>query len=354
MVKQPAPPTQFWPPWLHPALSQKESKWMPGTLDRELLYEMTDRVEREEHLLHHAQTLAKGVLGFYDSNADAKRVVRDTPMYLLLVASVALHQRASDAGHGSGGAEPDRTAGVTLTNLCELLGLPRMPTPTPTTPQPGAFAGQTQVQDMLRWARARGLLVRTSAMGRPSDRRVQRFEPSPTLVMMFRQWIGAFMATNLFPWPTLREADGLPPAWLVTEVLALRIDAFRNEAFVPTERHPAIQQVMMRRHGYQMFLRLVADLQVRPAQDASAEAAVNVSSIASQFDVSRGTVRNVLSLANELGWIDANAAGSRKARFKVTEQFLETTRRWMALELTYMNGLVWGAFHRSGQRVSGC
>ncbi|MFM7331260.1 MAG: hypothetical protein ACKO1L_06315 [Brachymonas sp.] len=352
MVKPIASIVPFWPPWLNPALSLVDSQWTSGTLHRGLLYEKTDCVEREEDFLHHAQALAKAVLGFLDTSADAKRVVRDTPMYLLLVASVALHQRASDVGDRSGDVETDRTAGVTLTHLCELLGLPRMPTTTPTTPQSGAFAGQTQVQDMLRWARARGLLVRAAARGQSRDRRVQRFEPSPTLVMMFQRWIAAFMATNLFPWPTPREADGLPPAWLVKEVLALWIDAFRHEAFVPTERHPAIQQVMMRRHGYHMFLRLVADLEIRPAPAAISGVAVNVSSIASQFDVSRGTVRNVLSLANELGWVDATTAESRKARFKVTEQFLTTTRQWMTLELTSMNGLVWGAFHRCEQSRS--
>lgn len=354
MTKETDSPIHLWPQWLDPALSQNECNWTLGTLKRERLYEMAERVARGECFLQNAQALAKAVLGFFDSSADAKRVVRDAPMYLLLVASIALHQRASYAGHGNGSAETDRTAGVTLTNLCELFALPRMPAETPTTSQSGAIAGQTQVQDMLYWARLRGLLVPTTEMGLPSDRRVQRLEPAPPLVKMFRDWIGAFMTTNLFAWPTPREADGSPPAWLVTEVLALRIDAFRHDAFVLTERHPAIQQIMMRRHGYQMFLRLVADLEVRPTQAATAEAAVNVSSIASQFDVSRGTVRNVLSLVSELGWIDPTATDSGKARYNVTEKFLETTRQWMALELTWMNGLAWSAFHRYEKSMLGC
>lgn len=297
------------PAWLrrHP------QDWQAGTLDRAALYARAEALYASPQHLASARQLASQLLSFLDGMAVARRVVRDMPMYMLLSASMYLHHRR-DA------ADPD--SGVSLKSLRTLFTHPD---------RPGTYAGDTHLRDMLAWARLSGLLQRVPAVA--GARRVQRFEPTELMQDMFRGWLLAFMRGSAQLLAPPAPLDAPPSAHAAFEVLSYRISGYLRDGFVLTERHPFIQQLMMRRHGYHVFLSLVEGLH---EHDGVLTAPVSVSALAQRFDVARGTVRNTLALAQQSGHLRFDSAAGWVT---LDPQFAQQTLRWMALEALWMNGL---------------
>lgn len=296
------------PPWLR----AEPSDWPPDTLDRDALYLDASRTTLAPGFLGLARAVAGEVLRCLDQSPTAMRVVRDMPMYLLLVCCMHLHHRRA----------PDKpSSGVTLTNLRELYS--RRGT--------RRYASDTHLRDMLAWARQRGLLRPAST----ADGRIRPLEPTELMERIFQQWVNSFVAAGVMPLPpALVDPEGMPSKPLVYEVLSYRIMAYRVDGFVLTERFPQIQALMQRRHGYHVFLSLVADM---PTDDAvCGEMPLSLSSLANRFQVSRGTVRNVLSLAETEGLLCYDGA---RETVLTSPGFIDLAHRWMGLEITWMSGL---------------
>jgi DNA-binding FadR family transcriptional regulator len=70
-------------------------------------------------------------------------------------------------------------------------------------------------------------------------------------------------------------------------------------------------------------------------RDASGEAAsaVPIGDFAEQFSASRGTVRNLLQLAQMQGWLTLKTRGGREVA--LSESFVDQAERWVALELEW-------------------
>jgi hypothetical protein len=295
-------------------------QWQAGTLDRDGLHAAAVELATRPAHVEAARSLATHLLAFLDDVPVAKRVVHDTPIYLLLVFCMVLHARRDPAKPASG---------ITLKALRTLFasrGAGR------------SFAGDSHIRDMLAWARLRGLLQYVqAAAGASVDRRVRPLEPTALLVGLFQHWARAFLrgcAPALVP---ALPPEPLPPPPVVYEVLCYRIDAYLHDRFVLTERFPLIQGFMLHKHGYHVFLSLMAAL--RPGQ-GEASAAISVSGLAQRFQVARGTIRNTLDLAQESGHL---VLDGDEGVVRITPAFLHLSLRWMAMEATWMHGLTQAA-----------
>jgi DeoR-like helix-turn-helix domain len=241
----------------------------------------------------------------------AMRVVRDMPMYLLLVCCVYLHHRRDPA---------DPAGGISLRNLRTLY----------TRRGTRHFAADSHLRDMLAWTRLRGLLRPVAS----ADARVRRLEPTPLMTGMFQHWLRAFVRGGAVALPQgLESQEGLPDADLVHEVLSYRIDGLWVDGYTVVERHPLVGQFMQRRHGYHVFLFLVAGM--GPGLDQTL-VPLSVSALAERFQVARGTIRNNLAMLAEAGLVAHDGA---RARAQLLPPFAALARHWMATEITWMNGL---------------
>lgn len=295
-------------------------EWPPGTLDRERLYAAAQQLAGQADHAQAARKLAAEVLRSLEEVPVAKRVVHDTPIYILLVFCMYLHHVRDRA---------DPRSGVTLKALRTLFGARGN----------DSFAGDSHIRDMLAWCRNRGLLQQVVPAQATGDRRVRPLEPTPLLVDMFQHWVRAFLrgsADVLLP-PV--PPDGLPAPELVYEVLACRIRCHVRENFTPTERFPVIQEFMLRKHGYHVFLALVEAM--RP-DGQGASAPVTVSALAQRFEIARATVRNALGPAEQRGLLALRGADGA---VHLAPGFVQLALQWMAFEATYMHGIIQVAAH---------
>ena len=274
-------------------------QWPPGTLDRDCLYAAARHLASLPAHPRAARSLAVEVLRFLEQVPVAKRVVHDTPIYILLVFCMYLHHNRDPA---------DAASGVTLKALRTLFA----------ARGPDAFAGDSHIRDMLGWCRNRGLQ-------RPR---------APLLVDMFQHWVQAFLRGSAELLAPPLSPETLPPPEVVYEVLSFRIRCYARESFAPTERFPLIQEFMLHKHGYHVFLSLVESMRV-DAHGASAP--VSVSGLAQRFDIARGTVRNALEPAEKQGLL---ALHGDDGAVHLTPEFVELALQWMAFEATYMHGII--------------
>jgi len=301
------------------------ASWAPGTLQRDAFYASVEKLAALPGFLHVARAAARGVLDFLADTPMATRVVRDMPMYLLLVCCMHLHHRRDP---------DDPRSGITLARLRQLYsrGGTR------------SYAADTHLRDMLAWARLRGLLQPAPGA---ADRRVRRLEPGAPMLTMFQRWLQAFHQTGVVRLPAGLVHDGLPLPVLASEVVSDRVAAYAHDGFTPTERYPVIQQLMQVRHGYHVYLAMVAAL---PDDGAPATVPLSVSALATRFEVARGTVRHALALAQQQGLLQHDSpAGVVHLR----PDFIALTRSWMALELGWMNGIMRAAAHRLQAAAAG-
>lgn len=300
------PPHAGCPGWLR----HDPASWPPGTLDRDGLYGAAERLAAQPGFAALAQAVAREVLSFLDETPVAMRVVRDLPMYLLLVCCMYLHHRRDPA---------DPAGGVSLRNLRQLY----------TRRGTRSFAADSHMRDMLAWARLRGLLRPAAA----ADARMRRLEPTELMQTMFQRWLRAFVRGGALVLPPSLVHDGLPSAALVREVLCYRIDGLWVDGYTVVERHPQVAGFMQRRHGYHVFLALLSSM-APPLQPGPVP--LSVSALAARFQVARGTVRNNLALLAGEGLLLHDGT---RAQAQLLPPFAALARHWMATEITWMSGL---------------
>jgi hypothetical protein len=306
--------TAPYPAWLkHPP-----RHWKPGTLDRDALHASADALVAEPGFDQARLEFIEQWLWSFDFHPATQRALRDTPQYLLMVFCLYLHHRRDRARSSSG---------ITLTALLGLYAHGSTQR---------VFASPSRVKVMLDRARHAGLLRDAHVLaGQSIDRRVRRLEPTQLAWQIFGRWIVAFLrgaARLLAPPMPLSARTELDPE-LIGEVFAHRIDAYLQDHFVLTERFQPVQVFMLRDHGYQVFLRLMQTVRHAGAERV---AQAPVAELAAHLDVARGTVRNVLTQAQDAGHLAFTRGGSRVV---LAPPFFAMAQRWIALEMVWMHGL---------------
>lgn len=318
--------TDWRPLWLndHPA------HWRPGTLRHAALGEAAQALAAQPGFAAIAQRFAGCWLATQHANPALRAVFRNTPRYMMLIASLVLHHQRD---------HNDPRSGLTQARLRsffeQLQGSPLQ-------------AGETQVKAMLAHARLAGLLDAGDASTARGDARYRPLAPTPLMNHIFEQWIGGFLQAMQGV-----ESLALPAPWghivalpgLVPEVFSYRLAALREERFVLLQLvSQALGWVLRHDHGYRVFLHCVQQLQ--PLPDGSALIETSASALAAQAGVARGTVRNLLLDGESQGWFEAVGHNPRLRRWPA--EHMRTALLWIALELEWMHGLVSAAWARLG------
>jgi hypothetical protein len=303
----------------HPSwLNHHPQDWQPGTLDRDALHASADALVADPRFAQTRIEFIEQWLWSFDAHPVTQRVVRDTPLYLLLVFALFLHHRRDPVRSSSG---------ITLTALRGLYAHG--------TSQ-RVFASPSRVRDMLQRAEHAGLLEPARATpGRSIDRRVRRLEPTPLAWQIFGRWIVAFLrgsARMLRP-PVPVDEHTVLDEQAVGAVFCHRIAAYLHDRFVLTERCAPVQEFMLRDHGYLVFLRLMHTVR---AEGGRYVARAPVGELAERFEVARATVRNVLAQAQAAGQLEYERGGLRVV---LSPAFHAVAQRWLALEMVWMHGL---------------
>ncbi len=316
--RRPAPAPPSLPAWLtmHPR------GWQPGTLNREALYAQAAQLQAHPLFDQARQSFINHWLRNFE-NPTIKRVVRNTPLYMLLVFAMYLHHRRNPQVPASG---------VTLSGLQELFTHPKAPR---------VFASASRVKGMLAHARLQGMLRSVpDAPGLRLDRRARPLQPTEQLTQAFTQWVLGFLQGSalVLPPPVALAADALTPE-LVYEVFSYRIAAFIQDSFSLAERCQSVQKFGMRDHAYPVFLRLMQTVQTVNGQHV---ASAPIGQLAQDWGVARATLRNALADAQADGHLVSERGG---ARVVLAPAFYATGQLWIALEMLYMHGLVCAALN---------
>lgn len=310
-----------WPAWLH----HHPADWAPGTLNRPGLQAEAAALRAQPGFAADARHFADRWLAAYDGNPTLHAVMRDTPRYLLLVASLRLaHVQARDSAEGS-------TPGITPSRLIDFLtGGGRQL----------ASVSPSRVKAMLGHARAHGLLRPVNGRG---DARQHPLEPTPLLDQAMAQWVTGFLRgiAPRMPLPAAPEAMVATPGF-VGELFTYRLAAFVEDRFILSESVPALRWIMDRTKGYHLFLSMVRPMQCLP--DGSALTLASPAVLATQSRVSRGTVQNFLLGCQQQGWM---APAAQPQQWRLAPDFTAAALQWLALEFVWMHGLAQAAWHRA-------
>jgi hypothetical protein len=302
------------PAWLR----QDPQHWRAGTLDRKALWAQVHTLAASAGFVPQAQRFARCWLQTQAEHPELRAVFRNTQRYLLLVASLVLHQRRDAAEPGSG-----ITPGKLLA-FFEHSALPALRC------SPG------QVKAMMAHARLQGLLKDDTAEA--TDGRVRPLVPTPLLQRTMASWVRGFVAAmdGVLPLPA-RAPQVLTTPAVVARMFGYRLAALTEDRFVLLEGLDGLRWVMAHDHGYRVMLHLVLAAQPGAAGEP-VPVPLSVSEIARTADVSRGHVRNLLDDAAAEGWW----AGERSASdgLLITPERWATALEWIARELVWMHGLL--------------
>jgi hypothetical protein len=300
--------------------------WASGTLDREALHADSRPLAARAGFEQRASHFARCWLRVQADHPALRSVFRNTPRYLLLIASAVLHHRRGPA---------DPPSGVTPSRLAQFFAH---------AVRAHLHVSASQLKVMLAHARLHGLLQPATGDG-DVDARFRTLEPTHLLDGILREWIAGFLhaceGDAALPLPAPVASMVAMPG-LVGEMFGYRLAALEQDRFILWEDFvQPLAWVLRHDHGYRVFLQMTEALTVRP--DGAALVPVAANELARRAAVSRGTVRNLLADAQAQGWFAEPASpGARR----LAPETLQVTLQWTALELVWMHGLACAAWAR--------
>jgi hypothetical protein len=315
-------PTQ--PTWL----TTPPHVWRAGALDRTALIAQADALARCAGFDNAAQRFATCWLQTQAEHPELRAVFRNTPRYLLLVASLVLHHRRDPVDPRSG-ITPGRLQGFFEHTASAAVAV-----------------GDGQVKAMLAHARLHGFLEpMATSNGVRGDARTRPLQPTALLQSTMHAWVMGFLRPmECLPELALPDTPQnlLAVPGVVPEMFSYRMAALKEDRFVLFEGLPGLRWVLAHDHGYRLFLNLVRES--RPQPDGSAVLKLSAAALARASGVPRGTVRNLLQDAASQDWFDG--APSAPGAWRIRAPAWALARHWLARELLWMHGLVCAAHSR--------
>jgi hypothetical protein len=170
-----------------------------------------------------------------------------------------------------------------------------------------------------------------------TDQRVKTLQPTTKLLETLHVWFSANLdaVQSIEPLPLPATELAVMPK-LMEQVFTHTIHAYIYDRFILSENFPPVRAFMQRNHGYQILMALIQSRY--RAEDGRLYASVPVGDLAARLLLSRGTVRNILTMAQEAGWLTRIGRGGHDV--ELHEGFVSMCDNWMALELTWMAGVV--------------
>lgn len=300
------------PSWLrHPP-----RQWRPDTLDREALYACAREIRGHPRFPLARRRFAANMLSAYESHPPLARLMRTEDQLAFQAFVLMLHHRRDPA-------DPD--SGPTYSRLCEFYGV-------------GDVASRTVVKKLLALNKLRGHLQVL-----PGTRGRRRIVPTESLLSTMGVWFGANLAAVECLEPLPRPAAQLGArADLLCEVLSYGVCAYLHSGFVLSLDYPEVRAFMAREQGYLVLMALAESMSHEPALPTGSVAARAPSlALGQRLGVSRGTVRNLLNMALQQGWVLSIGRGGHDVM--LSPGFAQRCTEWMSLELAWMSGMVQAA-----------
>jgi hypothetical protein len=293
------------PPWLLGSVQA----WGAHTLDRQRLRQSAGQLRHHPRFATAKRQFALNMLQAFETHAPLNRLLRGEGELAFLAFVLALH-------HERDPDDPD--SGATYSRVLELFAVLEVGSP-------------TLVKALLALTRIRGLLKVEPAGGRK-----KRLIPSDKLLQTLLVWLRANLKAVEILADLPEPADQLAakPEMLYM-IYRFGVDAYRHNRFILSEEFPAVRTFMTRRNGYLVLMSIIASLQSR--QDGVFIAAVPTADLSAKLSISRGTVRNLLNVAQQHGWVGQMSRGSHQ--IEISPEFFEICEDWMSMELAWMQGV---------------
>lgn len=293
------------PPWLVGSVKE----WGAHSLDRQRLRQSAGQLRHHPRFALAKRQFALNMLYAFETHPPLCRLLRGESELAFLAFVLALH-------HERDPDDPD--SGATYSRVLELFGLLDVGSP-------------TLVKALLALTRIRGLLKVEPVGGRK-----KRLIPSETLLQTLLVWLRANLKAVeiLAALPESADKLGSRPDMLYM-IYRFGVDAYRHNRFILSEDFPAVRTFMTRSNGYLVLMAIIATLQFR--QDGVYIAAVPTADLSAKLSISRGTVRNLLKVAQQHGWVGQMSRGSHQ--IEISPEFFEICEDWMSMELAWMQGV---------------
>jgi hypothetical protein len=302
-------------------LRHHPSQWQADTLDRAALREASARLRQVPRFPEAAQSLARNMLSAFESHRAVSQLMNQHGRFAFLAIVMSLHHTRDLNDSGSG---------VTYSRIRELL-------------EGGGLASASRIKVMLKLARARGQLRAVAS----ADKRLRVLEPTQSLVKPAAIWLnGLLQATEMIkPLPSSPDQLTARPSF-IGAVLSYNVNAYAHSKFALHEDYPEIRALMSHEYGYLVLMSLLAGL--RRSQTGEATSRLPIGDFAQRFSASRGTVRNLLQLAQQEGWLTMAARGGHEVTLEA--KFADTLEAWAALEMEWAGEFARQAVHELAQR----
>jgi hypothetical protein len=283
--------------------------WKPGSLDRAAFYAAAKDLQQHAHFDEAARGFAGNMLDVFSACPPLNKLLRSEGQLAFVAFILMLDQTRNP---------DDPASGATYTRLLEMFNLQGLGSPTLIR----AIVALAQLRGQVRYVPTK-------------DKRVKALEPTEEMMGILRVWfrsnLEAVQRIEPLPLPVQNLVE-MPGLLALTFTYA--IQAYLHDHFILPESVPQLRAFMQRNHGYLVMMKLIKTKHRSP--DGRLLASVPVQSLASRIMLARGSVRNVLNMARDEGWIKRIERGGHEV--ELSDEFVDICDKWMGLEFVWMAG----------------
>lgn len=283
--------------------------WKPGAMDRKAFYAATKALQQLPQFDDAARGFAGNMLEAFSASPPLNRLLRSEEQ-LGFVACVLMlrHTRNPD----------DPSTGATYTRLVEIFAMLGVGSPTLIR----AIVSLAQLRSQVRYIPNK-------------DKRIKELEPTEKMMGILRVWFRSNLdAVQLIEPLPLPAADLVAMPGLLELTFTYSVQAYIHDGFILAEKLPPVRAFMQRNHGYLVLMKIIHTK--HRATDGRLLASVPIESLARRIMLARGTVRNILKMALDKGWITHIGRGGHEV--ELSEEFARLCDDWMGLEFVWMAG----------------
>lgn len=178
------------------------------------------------------------------------------------------------------------------------------------------------------------------------DRRARPFYPTPRLVEMGQQSITIFLEAlgEVRPLPAPAAELARRPG-MFTGFARVVVDCYFHHRFSMLEPFPETDALFKRDFGYLVFAHL---LQTMHETSEGVFCSAPAGEMSQRYGMARGSVRNILEVAQNLGLVVPEAKAGHLLR--CTPKFVELSDRWAATDLAWLSFILDTTLQRLEQR----
>lgn len=255
-----------------------------------------------------------------DGNAMVAKLICQTGRYATMAIVLSLNDLADGAP----------STGATPSQLLAAIG--RTP-----------FASVSWAKLMVRVFHRAGL-VDYAPPG--PDRRARPFYPTPKLVEMGQQSITIFLEAlgEVRPLPAPAAELARRPG-VFTGFARVVVDCYFHHRFSMLEPFPETDALFKRDFGYLVFAHLMQTMHETPEGVFCSAPAGELSR---RYGMARGSVRNILDVAEDLGLVTPVSKGGHLMR--CTPKFVELSDQWAATDLAWLSFILETTLRRLEER----